>query len=369
MRCIHVHAGKRTYPIFIGKGILAQAGVYFKQQGIVANSKVLVVTDHHVAPLYLSILERALQGANFSVCSFIIGAGEKSKSLAGYEQVITAAFANKLDRSSTIVALGGGVVGDIAGFVAATYMRGISFVQVPTTILAHDSSLGGKVGINYSMAKNIIGAFHHPIFILYDIDTLCTLPTREVISGLAEMLKHGLICDAPFAFWCTTNREKLIHLDQDALLYGLEKSCSIKASIVGEDELEQGKRALLNFGHTIGHALEMNPRCGTLSHGQAIAIGMAGAAFIGYSLYGELQVYREIIRMLRAFDLPTMLPISCDIDQTMSSLMGDKKFRQEQLSFIVLKKIGCAEMRTDVSLLMIRQALEQLKQKTTCKHD
>ena len=209
-----------------------------------------------MAPKYLAGLEQTLRAADYNVVSAVVPSGETSKSLSVYQDMMTAAIEGKLDRSSAIIALGGGVVGDLAGFVAATYMRGIKFVQVPTTILAHDSSVGGKVAVNHPLAKNMIGAFHQPELVLYDVDTLQSLPPRDVSAGLSEMLKHGLIRDEAFAHWCEEHAEALLALDPEALGYGLERGCGIKAEIVSRDERENGERALLNLGHTIGHAIE-----------------------------------------------------------------------------------------------------------------
>lgn len=256
MRQLTVQLEERSYPILIGCGLLAQAPQYFEQYGLTKKSPLLIITDEHVAPKYLSDLEQTLRTAGFTVVSAVVPSGETSKSLSVYQDMMTIAIEGKLDRSSAIVALGGGVVGDLAGFVAATYMRGIKFVQVPTTILAHDSSVGGKVAVNHPLAKNMIGAFHQPELVLYDVDTLQTLPPRDVSAGLSEMLKHGLIRDEAFAYWCEEHAEDLLALDSEALEYGLERGCSIKAEIVSRDERENGERALLNLGHTIGHAIE-----------------------------------------------------------------------------------------------------------------
>ena len=212
----------------------------------------------------------------YQTVSAIVPAGEGLKSLTMLELLIGKALEGGLDRKSAIVALGGGVVGDLAGFVAASFMRGVKFVQIATTILAHDSSVGGKVAVNHPMAKNIIGAFHQPEFVLYDLSTLRTLPAREVIGGLAEVVKHGLIWDAEFVNWCEESAEKLLGLDPEALEYALFNGCSVKAAVVSQDERENGLRAILNLGHTIGHALEAVAGYGVLEHGEAIAIGMIG---------------------------------------------------------------------------------------------
>ncbi|MDU4698294.1 MAG: 3-dehydroquinate synthase, partial [Paenibacillus sp.] len=256
MRTLEVDLGERSYPIYIGGGLLGKAGDFFEQHKLSTKSPVLIVTDDHVAPKYLPVVEAALQAKGYRTVSKVVKSGEKSKSLDVYEDVMTAAIEGGLDRRSVVVALGGGVVGDLAGFVAATYMRGVAFVQMPTTILAHDSSVGGKVAVNHRLAKNMIGAFHQPDMVLYDVDSLQSLPPRDVRAGLSEMVKHGLIWDAAFADWCREHTADLLALDPEALGYGLTQGCSIKAQVVSVDERENGLRAILNLGHTLGHAIE-----------------------------------------------------------------------------------------------------------------
>lgn len=213
---------------------------------------------------------------------------------------MTTAISAGLDRNSAVLALGGGVVGDLAGFVAATYMRGIGFMQIPTTILAHDSSVGGKVAVNHPLAKNMIGAFYQPKMVVYDLNTLLSLPSRQVRSGLAEVIKHGLILDRDFAYWCRDHAAELLALDPEALGYALERGCAIKADVVGEDEREHGLRAILNLGHTIGHAVEAVGGYGTFLHGEAISIGMAGSALLAAKLGRSRSLYEETVSLLGA---------------------------------------------------------------------
>ncbi|WP_025702824.1 3-dehydroquinate synthase family protein, partial [Paenibacillus forsythiae] len=248
MRRIQVDLGERSYPIVIGSGILEGIAGLCGEAGFPVRSPLLIVSDSEVAPLYLSDLESRLKAGGYTAVSHVIPSGEASKSLTVYEEVMTTAISAGLDRSSAVLALGGGVVGDLAGFVAATYMRGIGFLQIPTTILAHDSSVGGKVAVNHPLAKNMIGAFYQPKMVVYDLNTLKSLPPRQVRSGLAEVLKHGLILDREFAYWCRDHAAELLALEPEALGYALERGCAIKADVVGEDEREHGLRAILNLG-------------------------------------------------------------------------------------------------------------------------
>ncbi|MCQ4085794.1 3-dehydroquinate synthase [Saccharibacillus sp. JS10] len=355
-----VELGDRSYPIEIGSGLLAQAAEHFRKVGIPNKSPVMIVTDDNVAPLYLEQLESTLRLGGYHVVSTIVPAGEASKSLDIYNDLITQAIEAGLDRSSAIVALGGGVVGDLAGYVAGTYMRGIAFIQVPTTILAHDSSVGGKVAVNHPLAKNMIGVFHQPELVLYDVDTLKTLPPREVRAGLAEMVKHGLIWDKPFAYWCLEHAQRLLALDPEALIMGLEKGCGIKAQIVSRDERENDLRAILNLGHTLGHAIEAVAGYGQFLHGEAIAIGMAAAAMLGEER-GAQGLYAETISMLQALELPITLPEDMDTEKLMSAMQRDKKFREGKMVFIVPTSIGSVEISSDIEADAVRRIIERLK--------
>ena len=321
MRQLTVQLEERSYPIMIGSGLLAQAPQYFEQVGLTKKSPLLIITDDHVAPKYLPTLEQTLRAAGYVVVSAVVPSGETSKSLAVYQDMMTAAIEGKLDRSSAILALGGGVVGDLAGFVAATYMRGIKFVQIPTTILAHDSSVGGKVAVNHPLAKNMIGAFHQPELVLYDVDTLQSLPPRDVSAGLSEMLKHGLIRDESFAHWCEEHAE----------------------------------------GHTIGHAIEAIAGYGEFLHGEAISIGMAGSALLGEKLGSPAGLYEDTVRMLRALRLPVTLPAHLATDDLMEAMMHDKKFREGHMVFIVPDRIGAARIVKDVPITVVREVIELLR--------
>ncbi|GFN30652.1 3-dehydroquinate synthase [Paenibacillus xylaniclasticus] len=362
MRELKVELGERSYPIYIGEGLLKEAASYFDKHGVSKKSPLLIVTDDHIGPLYLEALESVLTENGYRVISAVVPAGESSKSLSVFEHLVTKALEGGLDRKSTVVALGGGVVGDLAGYVAAAYMRGVRFVQIPTTILAHDSSVGGKVAVNHPLAKNIIGAFHQPAFVLYDLLTLQSLPLRQVQCGLAEVIKHGLIWDEAFVDWCDTNMEKLLALDSEALGYALHKGCSVKAAVVSEDETENGLRAILNLGHTIGHALEAVAGYGELTHGEAISIGMIGSALVGVKLGAPNEVYETTRRVLGKSGLPVRLPSHMDTDAIMNAMMHDKKFTEGSIVYVVPTAIGRVEIRSDVPVSLVRDTVELLKQ-------
>ncbi|MDF9840317.1 MULTISPECIES: 3-dehydroquinate synthase [unclassified Paenibacillus] len=361
MRSITVDLGERSYPILIGSGLLQGIGERCREAGLPQRSPLLVVSDSEVAPRYLSVVEASLRGQGYTVVSHVIPSGEASKSLAVYEEVITTAIQAGLDRSSAVLALGGGVVGDLAGYVAATYMRGIGFVQIPTTILAHDSSVGGKVAVNHPLAKNMIGAFYQPSMVLYDLDTLRTLPPREVSSGLAEVVKHGLILDKEFAYWCREHASELLALDAEALGYALERGCAIKARVVGTDERENGLRAILNLGHTIGHAIEAVGGYGVFLHGEAIAIGMAGSALLAAKLGRDREIYEDTVSMLSALSLPVRLPAEYSEDALMEAMMHDKKFKEGKMTFIVPDSIGAVSIINDIQQSDVREVIAQLK--------
>lgn len=361
MRSITVDLGERSYPIHIGSGLLRKIGERCREAGIPLRSPLLVVSDSEVAPRYLAEVEASLHEQGYSVVSHVIPAGEASKSLAVYEEVITTAIQAGLDRSSAVLALGGGVVGDLAGFVAASYMRGIGFIQIPTTILAHDSSVGGKVAVNHPLAKNMVGAFYQPLMVLYDLDTLSTLPPRQVSSGLAEVVKHGLILDREFAYWCREHAEDLLALDAEALGYALERGCAIKAVVVGNDEREHGQRAILNLGHTIGHAIEAVGGYGVFLHGEAIAIGMAGSALLAAKLGRDQGIYEDTVSMLSALSLPVSLPAEFSEDELMEAMMHDKKFKEGKMTFIVPDSIGAVSIVNNVQQSDVREVIAQLK--------
>ncbi|UKS30596.1 3-dehydroquinate synthase [Paenibacillus sp. HWE-109] len=364
MRELTVELGERSYPIYIGQGIINQIVAYFDRAELSRKSPLLIVTDETVAPLHLERVSTLLREGGFAVTTCVVPAGETSKSLAQLEGIITAALQAGLDRSSSIVALGGGVVGDLAGFAAASFMRGVRFVQIPTTILAHDSSVGGKVAVNHPMAKNIIGAFHQPELVLFDIELLLTLPPREVKAGLSEVIKHGLIWDAEFTQWCDDHADKLLDLDPDALSYALYIGCKVKSIVVSQDERENDLRAILNLGHTIGHALEAVAGYGELLHGEAIAIGMVGAAKLAQQFgYGE-EIHKVTKDLFEKYGLPVRIPAHLDTDSIMSAMTHDKKFKEGTMVYIIPTEIGKVEIRKDVTVHQVREIVELLKEES-----
>ena len=362
MRELTVDLGERSYPIYIGEGLLADASSFFTKHQISKKSPLLIVTDTNIAPIHLEALQQELEQGGFTVYTSVVPSGEGTKSLEMLEKLVGQALEAGLDRKSTIVALGGGVVGDLAGFLAASYMRGIKFIQVPTTILAHDSSVGGKVAVNHPLAKNIIGAFHQPEFVLYDLNTLQTLPKRDVKSGLSEVVKHGLIWDESFVSWFENNADKLLALDAEALGNALYIGCSVKAAVVSQDEKENGLRAILNLGHTIGHALEAVAGYNELQHGEAIAIGMIGSAKLGLRYGAPQEVYTRTKSVLTKLGLPVRIPEHFDIEAVMSAMMHDKKFIEGTMVFVVPTAIGKVEIQNNVPVQWVREIVEQLKQ-------
>lgn len=356
-----VDLGKRSYPIYIGAGLLPRIGDFFAKHQIGTKSPMLLVTDEQVAPHYLELTAASLRAAGYTVVEAVVAAGEQSKSLQMLEKLIGVALEGGLDRKSTVIALGGGVVGDLAGYVAASYMRGVRFVQIPTTILAHDSSVGGKVAVNHPLAKNIIGAFHQPELVLYDTDTLQTLPAREVKAGLSEVIKHGMIWNADFVAWCERQADQLLRLDPATLAEALYEGCKVKAHVVSVDEREGGLRAILNLGHTIGHALEAVAGYGELLHGEAISIGMVGSAKLAARLGYSEEIHTVTRRIFERYGLPVHIPKHLATDAIMAAMMHDKKFKEGRMVFVVPTEIGKVEIRDDVSVDDVRHIVDELK--------
>jgi 3-dehydroquinate synthase len=365
MNELTVSLGKRSYPILIDRGLLDRIPELLDQRGVHTGQKLFVITDERVAPIYLDRVLSTLERGGYSCGHHIVPSGEKAKTLAQLEEVTASALRAGLDRKSVILALGGGVVGDLAGFCAATYMRGIPFVQLPTTLLAHDSSVGGKVAVNHPLAKNIIGAFHQPLQVLYDTDTLTTLPTREVYAGFAEVVKHGLIWSAAFTDWLDEHAEPLLALQSPYIDQAIHQGCSIKAQVVSEDETEQGVRAILNLGHTFGHALEALTSYGKLIHGEAVSIGMVAASLlaerIGIANPAE-GVSKRTISILKKFKLPVRLPASFVPEEILDTMRHDKKGSGGKLVFVLPIRIGKVEIIKDVLESDILQTLRLLKE-------
>ncbi|THE15088.1 3-dehydroquinate synthase [Bacillus timonensis] len=329
----------KTYPMYIGTEIISQLPQLI-QDTCNQVSKVLVISDDSVAVLYLDKVLDILKQQSEEPLSFVIPAGEKAKSFEVYYQCQTFALEKGLDRSSVILALGGGVVGDLAGFVAATFMRGIPFIQIPTTLLAHDSAVGGKVAINHELGKNMIGAFHQPNAVLYDIDLMKTLPKIELRSGFAEVIKHGLIWDPEFYRWLTEKIQSLDDLRGEKLQYAVLKGIAVKAKVVSEDEQEKGLRAILNFGHTLGHAIEAESGYGKITHGDGVAIGMIFALKVSEKLFHINLESEKIREWFRLFEFPTAIPEELDRVKLLERMKHDKKATSGKVKMVLLKNIG-----------------------------
>ncbi len=339
---VTVELGRRSYPIIIGSGVLDDLGRACAEAGLAGRA--LIVTDSSVRPLHAARAEASLRAAGISIQTLDVPAGESSKDWTHLASVCEAALAAGLDRRGFIVALGGGVVGDLAGFAAAVWLRGIAFVQVPTTLLAMvDSSVGGKTGINLPGGKNLIGAFHQPRLVIADLDTLRTLPAREFASGMAEVIKYGWIRDADLLETVERDAPRLRSLDPAALEAIVARCCAIKADVVTRDEREGGLRAILNFGHTFGHALEACAGYGALLHGEAVAIGMVFAARLSERLAGLAPGSTEVLeRQLRAFDLPVRAPRGTDGARLRAAMAADKKSSAGQVRWVLASAPGQA---------------------------
>jgi len=339
MKTLQVDLGERSYPIHIGSGLLAQPDLLIPN---LKSRQLLVVTNETVGPLYLDQLLDTMSG--HPCHSLILPDGEQYKTLDTLNLVFDELLKRQYGRDSILVALGGGVIGDITGFAAACYQRGIDFVQVPTTLLAQvDSSVGGKTGVNHALGKNMIGAFHQPICVVADIDTLTTLNDRELHAGLAEIIKYGLIRDAEFFSWLESNMDALLARDASALSYAIQHSCQAKAKIVATDELEHGQRALLNLGHTFGHAIETGMGYGTWLHGEAVGAGMLMAADLSQRL-GWLSTddVDRIESLLTKANLPVRAPHEIDAGRFRELMAVDKKVINKKLRMVLLKQIGQA---------------------------
>jgi 3-dehydroquinate synthase len=351
---LRIELGERSYPILIGGGLLGDARLLARH---VAARDVLIVTNTTVAPLYLEALARNLAGKR--VHHVVLPDGERYKTLEVLAQVLDALVGARMNRDACVIALGGGVVGDVAGFAAACYQRGIDFVQAPTTLLAQvDSAVGGKTGINHPGGKNLIGAFHQPRAVLADLDTLATLPPRELRAGLAEVIKYGLVADVDFLGWIEQHIADLLRLDRAALQYAIRRSCEIKARIVAVDEREHGQRALLNLGHTFGHAIETAAGFGAWLHGEGVAVGMMIAARmsreLGWLSHADVERVEEL---LRRAELPMQGP---RIGARLAlELMGmDKKVMDGRIRLVLLRQLGAGVLTGDYPASVLQQILQ-----------
>ncbi|OHC27697.1 MAG: 3-dehydroquinate synthase [Pseudomonadales bacterium RIFCSPLOWO2_12_59_9] len=344
MQTLQVELAERSYPIYIGDGLLARSDILLSH---IAGRQVAVVTNETVAPLYLERLLAVL--ADFSVTPIILPDGEAFKHWATLQLIFDGLLAARHDRGTTIIALGGGVIGDMAGFAAACYQRGVDFIQIPTTLLSQvDSSVGGKTGINHPLGKNMIGAFYQPKAVLIDTSTLVTLPPRELSAGLAEVIKYGLICDMPFLAWLELHVEALLALDQALLGEAITRSCAAKAAVVGVDERESGLRATLNLGHTFGHAIETHMGYGVWLHGEAVAVGTVMALEMSQRLGWLTPAERDrSIRLLLRAGLPVVPPAEMTPDNFLEHMAVDKKVLDGHLRLVLLKGLGAAVVTSD----------------------
>ncbi|EEF59412.1 3-dehydroquinate synthase [Pedosphaera parvula] len=361
MRSVNVPLGNRSYNILIDRNLLKSLGSECSKLGL--GQRCAIISDSNVAPKFAKTALASLKKAGFDPVLITFPAGESSKSLKSVQSCYDQLAKHRLERKSFIVALGGGVVGDLAGFVAATYLRGIAFVQVPTTLLSQvDSSVGGKVGVNLKAGKNLVGAFYQPRLVLCDLDTLNTLPLREYRSGLAEVIKYGIIYDAPMFADLERNMPKLLKRDINALASVIARSCEIKADVVGQDETESGLRAILNFGHTIGHGLEAISGYGKYLHGEAISIGQVAAAELSAQVLG---LPREDVDRIRKLFKRSGLPIKVKLNagqmkRLFAAMMLDKKVSSGEIKFVLAEKIGRVAFGQKVSMDLIPPVLKTL---------
>lgn len=344
MQTLHVDLGERSYPILIGEQLIDRGELFSHH---IRGKQVAIVTNDTVAPLYLERLSRSL--ADYILTPVVLPDGEAHKNWQTLQLIFDELLTARHDRGTTIIALGGGVIGDMAGFAAACYQRGVDFIQVPTTLLSQvDSSVGGKTGINHPLGKNMVGAFYQPQAVLIDTSTLTTLPARELSAGLAEVIKYGLICDEPFLGWLEDNIDRLRALDQAALTEAIRRSCAAKARVVGADERESGIRATLNLGHTFGHAIETHQGYGAWLHGEAVSAGTVMALEMSRQLGWITEAERDrAVRVLSRAGLPVMPPANMCAEDFLKHMAVDKKVLNGQLRLVLLRRLGEAVVTGD----------------------
>lgn len=344
MQTLHVDLAERSYPIYIGADLLVRTDLLAAH---IVGRQVAIVTNETVAPLYLERLEQALAG--YALTSIVLPDGEAFKTWETLQLIFDGLLGARHDRRTTVIALGGGVIGDMAGFAAACYQRGVNFIQVPTTLLSQvDSSVGGKTGINHPLGKNMVGAFYQPQAVLIDTASLATLPARELSAGLAEVIKYGLICDEPFLVWLEEHMSALRALDQQALTFAIARSCAAKARVVAADERESGVRATLNLGHTFGHAIETHKGYGVWLHGEAVAAGTVMALDMSERLGWITTAERErAVRLFLAAGLPVVPPEDMTPEDFMEHMAVDKKVLDGRLRLVLLRGLGDAVVTGD----------------------
>jgi 3-dehydroquinate synthase len=361
LETLTVELGPRSYPILIGSDGIGPLGRALRER--TSHERVLVVSDNRVGSLYGEAALASLSEAGFLAETLIIPEGEVFKTLDTCLSVYGFLLSNNYSRETVLVALGGGVVGDLTGFVAATYMRGVAFVQAPTSLLAMvDSSVGGKTGVNHPLGKNIIGAFHQPLLVFIDPACLATLDPAEFRAGFAEVIKYGVIHDAEFFAFCEKNREAIFSLDTTALQRVIKTSCAIKAAIVSADERDAGLRAILNFGHTVGHAIESLTNYTHYKHGETVAIGMVAAGRLAVRMGRFAAAEQERIeRLLEQSDLPVRIPMRLETDDMIERMRKDKKVRHGKIRFVLPEAIGRVTVESDFSLALLRQVLDGMR--------
>lgn len=350
MEKILIQTESKTYQVVIGEGVIAEINSFLKSH-FPKLTKILIITDENVAKLHLLKLVNKLE--DFKPIVFTAPGGEKAKTFDVYYQALSTALENHLDRKSVILSLGGGAVGDLSGFVASSFMRGVPFIQIPTTILAHDSAVGGKVAINHPLGKNMIGAFYQPEGVFYDLDLLTTLPPAEIRSGFAEVIKHALIHDPQFYLWLKENVNDLQTLTTKQLHYALTKGVKVKREFVSKDEKETGIRAYLNFGHTLAHAIESEMGYGNITHGEAVLIGMLFALDLSKELLGFNFDLDEFVRWVQNLGYQTHIPSNASNERLLDKMKQDKKSIGESVHFVLLEKVGVPVLKeiADVTLL------------------
>jgi 3-dehydroquinate synthase len=358
MKTLTVDLGDRSYPIHIGTGLLGRRELI---QPLIQGRQVMIVTNETVAPLYLETLQASLLGAQ--VATVILPDGEQFKTLTILNRIFDGLLESRFDRGSIVLALGGGVVGDMAGFAAACYQRGVGFIQIPTTLLAQvDSSVGGKTGVNHALGKNMIGAFYQPQCVIADTRVLNTLDDRQLHAGIAEVIKYGLIRDRDFFGWLENNMTALLARDETALAYAIERSCQNKAEVVAADEHEGGVRALLNLGHTFGHAIETGMGYGAWLHGEAVAAGMCMAADLSHRLQRlDEQSLMRCCRLMEQAELPVRAPRELSVEQMLNLMAVDKKVQNGQIRLVLLDAIGKARVEGGYDPILLRETLTAMR--------
>ena len=360
MLCVNVELQERRYPILIGNGLLQDERSYPVKRG----DRVMIVTNPTVAQFYLDTVTFALKKRGCEVDHVLLPDGEKYKTLESLNLIFTALLQGNHGRDTIIIALGGGVIGDVAGFAAASYQRGVRLIQIPTTLLSQvDSSVGGKTAVNHELGKNMIGAFYQPSMVIIDTHTLGTLPKREVNAGLAEVIKYGAILDYEFFEWLEAYIDELVALNNESLQHCIARCCQIKADVVARDETEKGDRALLNLGHTFGHAIETHLGYGNWLHGEAVSTGMMMAASLSGQL-GDISVadVSRLEKLLARANLPTLSPDSMQPEDYLPHMMRDKKVLAGKLRLVLLKSLGQAYIATDTDKDLVLNAIKRCTQ-------